>query len=107
MQRLGYQPFPATLNLRPKGAQDAAVWRRVQSDIPGTPLTAATESHCGATLYRVDIWAAADCEKVGGAVLVPEVDEYPRDKIEVVAPMRLKEHFAVGDGDQLTVEFLH
>jgi CTP-dependent riboflavin kinase len=107
MQRLGYHPFPATLNVRPKGAEDAAIWRRVQCDFSGTPLTTATASHCGATLYRVDIWATVDGEKVGGAVLVPEVDDYPQDKLEIVAPMRLKDHFAVADGDQLTLEFLH
>jgi CTP-dependent riboflavin kinase len=107
MQRLGYHPFPATLNVRPQGAQDVATWRRVQSDTPGTPLTAATESHCGATLYRVDIWGKADSEKVGGAVLVPEVDHYPKDKIEIIAPVRLKDHFGVGDGDPLILEFVN
>ncbi len=44
---------------------------------------------------------------VKGAVLVPEVANYPKDKIEVVAPVRLKDHFGVKDGDQLTVEFIH
>lgn len=44
---------------------------------------------------------------VKGAVLVPKVANYPKDKIEVVAPVRLKDHFGVNDGDQLTVEFVH
>lgn len=107
MQRLGYHPFPATLNVRPKGAEDAEIWRRIQSDYLGTQLTSASASHCGAKLYRVEISAAAHPDKVGGAVLLPEVGDYPRDKIEVVAPMRLKDHFAVRDGDQLTLEFLN
>jgi len=42
-----------------------------------------------------------------GAVLFPEVENYPDDKIEIVAPLRLKEHLGVGDGDQLTWEFLN
>jgi CTP-dependent riboflavin kinase len=107
VQRLGYRPFPATLNVRPKGAQDVATWRRVQSDIRGTPLTAATQSHCGAILYRVDVWGKAESEKVSGAVLVPEVDHYPQDKIEIIAPVRLKDYFGVGDGDPLILEFVH
>jgi len=106
-QRLGYHPFPATLNLRPKAGVDAAVWQRVRSAYLGTPLTQASESHCGAKLYRVDIEAAGRADKVGGAVLLPDVADYPQDKIEVVAPMRLKDHFAVHDGDQLTLEFLN
>ena len=41
------------------------------------------------------------------AVLFPEVNDYPRDKIEIVAPMRLKDAFDVKDGDRLTLEFIH
>ena len=105
-QRLGYHPFPATLNIRPKEAEDARVWRRVQSDHAGTPLTSASDGHCGAKLYRIEI-CAANGGKVGGAILLPEVEGYPQDKIEIVAPMRLKDHFQVHDGDQLTLEFLN
>jgi len=92
-ERLGYHPFPATLNVRPR-------------DHAGTPLTPAADGHCGAKLYRVVIYRTAEGAKVGGAILVPEVNDYPQDKIEIVAPMRLKEHFRVEDGDQLTLEFL-
>ena len=42
-----------------------------------------------------------------GAVLFPEVKDYPKDKIEIVAPMRLKDHLGVRDGDALTLEFLN
>ncbi len=104
-ERLGYHPYPATLNVRPKGAEDAQVWRRVQNDRVGTPLTPASDGHCSAKLYRVEIYPAANAAKVSGAILLPEVKDYPQDKIEIVAPMRLKDHFRVHDGDQLTLEF--
>ena len=107
VQRLGYHPFPATLNVRPKDAEDAEVWRRVQSDLQPTQLTAAGENHCGAKLYRVDVRVPARAKKVAGAVLLPEISDYPSDKIEIVAPMRLKDHFGVRDGDQLILEFIH
>ena len=107
MQRLGYHPFPATLNVRPKGAEDAETWGRVRSEFVWTQLTPASASHCGAKLYRVEVRAAAHSAKIGGAVLLPEISDYPCDKIEVVAPMRLKDHFDLRDGDQLTLEFLN
>ena len=106
-ERLGYRPFPATLNVRPKDAEDAQVWRRVQRDHAGTPLTAASDGHCGAKLYRVEIYRTTDSAKIGGAILVPEVNDYPQDKIEIVAPLRLKDYFRVDDGDRLTLEFLN
>jgi CTP-dependent riboflavin kinase len=106
-ERLGYHPFPATLNVRPKAAEDARTWQRVQSELAGTPLTAASDGHCGAKLFRVEIQAPGSAAKIGGAVLLPEVEDYPNDKIEIVAPVRLKDHLGVGDGDQLVVEFIN
>lgn len=105
-QRLGYHPFPATLNIRPRDAVDGQIWRSVKMGHAGTPLTVAADGHCGARLYRVAICREANGMTVDGAVLLPEVDDYPPDKIEIVAPVRLKDHFQVNDGDQLTVEFL-
>jgi CTP-dependent riboflavin kinase len=35
------------------------------------------------------------------------VSGYPNDKIEIVAPVRLKDAFGVKDGDSLTLEFFH
>ena len=32
-QCLGFNPFPATLNVRPRAAEDAAVWQRVRERI--------------------------------------------------------------------------
>jgi len=108
-QRLGFAPFPATLNLRPQAPEDSRTWRAVRSESGEVSLPAQAGGHCGAWIYRVDIYRPGNPvdARVGGAVLVPEVSGYPRDKIEVVAPMRLKENFAVQDGDLLTLEFVH
>jgi riboflavin kinase len=108
-QRLGYNPFPATLNLRPRGIEDAELWERVQHDVESVALTQADAGHCGARLFRIEIHGPARgaSGKVEGAILLPEVKEYPKDKIEIVAPMRLKDHFGLQDGDALTLEFLN
>jgi CTP-dependent riboflavin kinase len=105
-QSLGYIPFPATLNLRPMTPEDRQIWQRVQSESAGIALPPAANGHCAAKLYRVEIQAAANAAKISGAVVLPEVKDYPKDKIEVVAPMRLKDKFGVTDGDQLTLEFV-
>jgi len=107
MQHLGYHPFPATLNVRPKAAADERTWQRVRCELAGTPLTPASDSHCGAKLFRVEIQAPRSAAKIGGAVLLPDVKDYPNDKIEIIAPVRLKDHLGVGDGDQLVVEFIN
>lgn len=108
-QRLGFAPFPATLNLRPQAPEDARLWATVRSESSDLALPAQAGGHCGAQIYRVAIYKPGSPAgaRIGGAVLVPEVSEYPQDKIEVIAPMRLKENFAVQDGDLLTLEFVH
>jgi len=105
-QCLGYQPFPATLNLRPATPDDARVWQRVQCELAGVALAPAVGGHCAAKVYMVDIEASAGSARVAGAVVLPDVKDYPSDKIEVVAPVRLKDHLGIQDGDRLTLEFL-
>jgi CTP-dependent riboflavin kinase len=103
---LGFAPFPATLNLRPRAREDAQVWEAVQNESEGVPLPPVNGGFCSARLYRVHIHRpTGSSHKVNGAVLLPDVKDYPKDKIEIIAPMRLKEAFGVEDGDQLTLEF--
>lgn len=104
---LGFTPFPATLNVRPTGEQDARVWAAIQTDWAGIPLPPADGGFCSARLYRVEVEGSSNLrkQKSVGAVLLPNVSGYPKDKIEIVAPVRLKSVLGVEDGDQLTLEF--
>lgn len=105
-QRLGFVPFPATLNVRPRAAEDAETWLHVQKASASVPLGAGAEGgFCSARLYPVEICGEAPAGNIEGAILVPEVKNYPSDKMEIVAPVRLKDHFGLRDGDALTLEF--
>jgi CTP-dependent riboflavin kinase len=105
---LGFAPFPATLNVRPKMKEDARIWEAVQKN-PGISLAPAAGGFCSARLYRVAIQGPASSRKgrVNGAVLLPIVADYPKDKIEIVAPVQLKSALGLKDGDQLTLEFVN
>jgi CTP-dependent riboflavin kinase len=105
-QSLGFAPFPATLNLRPKAAEDGRLWETVRNGSTGIPLKSANGGFCSARLYEVAIHGRAG-DKIKAAILLPEVVDYPNDKIEIVAPVRLKETLGVQDGDQLTLELLN
>jgi riboflavin kinase len=106
-ESLGFAPFPATLNVRPQDTDDSATWSRLRAVAAGRPLAIAETGFCSARLYPVVISRAigARDESMDGAVIVPEVDDYPSEKIEIVAPVRLKQHWGVSDGDALTLEF--
>jgi CTP-dependent riboflavin kinase len=108
-QRLGFAPFPATLNLRPKAREDALAWERIQRELKGIDLFPPNPDFCNAQIFLVQICGGAvkESETLKGAVLLPAVADYPKDKIEVVASVRLKDRLGVRDGDQLTLEFLN
>ena len=106
---LGFNPYPATLNLRPTDDGDACTWRVVRRELKGIEMAPSDSGFCSAQLFRVRITKShsAKTEAVDGAVLLPHVADYPQDKIEVVAPVRLKDILGVNDGDQLILEFVH
>jgi CTP-dependent riboflavin kinase len=107
-ESLGFSPFPATLNVRPKTAEDLQRWEMVRREVKGIPVPPPNGGFCAARLFPVEI-RHLPCEtsaSVNGAVLLPEVEDYPEDKIEIVAAVRLKDKFNIQDGDQLTVEFV-
>lgn len=104
---LAFSPFPATLNLRPADHHGAEVWRVIKAAGSSVKLAPPAEGSCSADIYFVNICKPqSDREQIRGAVLVPWVRDYPADKIEVVAPVRLKEYFDVADGDRLDLEFI-
>lgn len=109
LDQLGFAPFPATLNVRPAGQEDATVWASIQNDASLFSRMPSHEGSCLARIYRIAIEAGSGgaSRRAEGAVLLPEVTDYPKDKIEIVAPLRLKDALGVRDGDRLTLEFLH
>ena len=107
-EKLQFIPYPATLNLHPTSEQDQSLWQTIRSDVLGIPVSPPDPSDCRARLFPVEIETVPPKtgKKLQGAVLFPEVSDYPLDKIEVIAPVHLKETLDVHDGEQLTLVFL-
>lgn len=108
-RRLGFLPFPATLNVHPKDAADVRVWCHMRDNSGGLTLGPEQDGFCEARLFPIALVvpSGAEADQIPAAILLPEVKNYPDNKIEIVAPVRLKEHLGVRDGDQLTWEFLN
>lgn len=97
---LGFAPYPATLNLRLESESEKAVWQEVKREMSGLSIASPDPSFCQARCFLVDIEG-----KVRGAVLLPGVEGYPVDKLEVIAPVRLKDALRLRDGAKITLEF--
>jgi riboflavin kinase len=98
--KLGFSPYPGTLNLRLETKAMRASWRQIQKS-SGIEIGAPDAAFCQARCFLVEIGG-----KHQGAVILPQVDGYPADKIEVVASVRLKDELKLADGEPVTLEFV-
>lgn len=105
-ERVGFEPFPGTLNVRARGA-DLTRWEEIRRDGGKISLTSPDPAFCGAFLLTGSLQGTesqpGSRERI--AVVVPEVEDYPADKLEIIAAVSLKETRSVRDGDELTVVF--
>jgi riboflavin kinase len=96
---LGYPPFPGTLNLQltPASAQVKKKLEGLQwIGIQGFSSDNRTFGAVRALPCRI--------QEVPCAIVVPGRSHYPEDVIEVIAPVGLRERFALSDRDQVTIE---
>lgn len=98
-QKLGFVPYPGTLNLRVEGPYLETVKGMRQGEAPIQFLPPSPE-FCPAKCYRVALGG------VRGALVIPLAPNYPADVIEVWAPVKLKEALSLKDGDVLAIRIL-
>lgn len=90
--KLGFAPYPGTLNLRLPGADWAAARSRLQQ-AAGIAIVP-PEGFCAARCFRVTV-----NDRVEGALVLPEVGDYPADKCEILAPVAIRQQLGLRDGD--------
>ncbi len=97
-QKLGFKPFPGTLNLKLKG--NNIVLRAKMLENKGIKISGfAGENRTfgGGTCFKVMI------NGIAGAIIVPDRTHYPEDIIEIIAPVNLRENLGVSDGSVIRV----
>jgi CTP-dependent riboflavin kinase len=100
MSKLSIDPFPGTLNLEISGREDlenleTLRWMYGIEIIPEDP------SFCRGKCYLALMGG-----RLRGAVVVPDVPDYPKNKIELISDQNIKETLSVNAGDFLEVEIL-
>lgn len=90
---LGSAPFPGTLNLRLEPGPSIESWRALKASALGRELPPGAEGFCAATLFAVSVEGEEQ-----GAVVLPQVEGYPEDVVELVAGRALRERFRLEDG---------
>ncbi len=107
-ERVGFTPYPGTLNLSLESPEEMELWKDLKMSMKGVDVPPAEASFCHARCFLARIEGPSGGQKDSKtvAVLVPEVDNYPPDKLEVIAPFHVKDTLEIKDGDQLTLEFI-
>lgn len=98
MDLVGIDPHPGTLNLALRDEANLARWRSWRS-MPGHAIEPENGACCRARCYPVLI-----AGRLPAAVLLPEVPDYPEDKVELVAALPIREHLALDEGARIRVE---
>jgi riboflavin kinase len=91
--KLGFDPYPGTLNVRAQDAETLAVWQTH----PSIAIDPAP-GFCAARCYRVRL-----NQTVIAVWIIPLVPEYPKDLMELMSPNCLRDVLGVKSGDALEI----
>jgi CTP-dependent riboflavin kinase len=100
MDKLGFDPFPGTINLIVGDSESMEVWNRLKAT-PGVRINNPSDGphDCDARCYPVSIEGQID-----GAIVLPEVEGYSPAQVEVIAKNGVREVLRVEDGDSLRLQ---
>ncbi len=102
----GIDPHPGTLNVVVDDPAHLSTWQAIRATSAPLVRPPAADA-CDAALYPVSIGRSRGAHNghgLTGAVVLPDVPDYPGDQLEIIASIDLREHFGLSDGDALDVE---
>jgi riboflavin kinase len=92
-EKLGFNPYPGTLNLQLANEKNIHELRRAEG------ITLEPEKG----YFKGKCFKALVMKKIEGAVVLPDVPEYPPDLLEILAPVNLRKTLRLKDGMELVV----
>lgn len=102
-ERLGYEPFPGTLNIQL--AEDTGPRRAALEAYPSIPIDSWEEdddSYGAAVCYSVTL-ESNGATYDSAHLLVPDRTDHTASQLEIIAPDRLRDELDLSDGDHVTV----
>lgn len=97
--KLGFVPYPGTLNVDISEDDNQSLVILFGLD-GGVTIAPKDNICCSAFCFKVLINGQID-----GAVVKPEDTEHPERRLEIIAPVNLRETLGLADGDVVTLEF--
>jgi riboflavin kinase len=94
--KLGFEPVAGTFNLRLAGEADEMLLDSLKN-LPGVTITPPEAGFCDAKCFPARI------KSVAGALVIPLVENYPRNLLEIIAPVNLRHALGVKDGEVVEI----
>jgi CTP-dependent riboflavin kinase len=90
--------YPGTFNLLASNDDAKLNWALVR-EWKGILLPSPEPGWCASRAWHARIERC-----IGAAIILPEVDSYPNDKIELIAPVNVRSKLGLRAGDQVKIE---
>ncbi len=98
IEKLSIDPYPGTLNLEIADPESLQLFKDLKATA-GIEIIPEAPSFCRAYCYYVLING-----QLKGAIVFPLVENYPENKMELIATENIKNALCVKEGDMLEVE---
>jgi riboflavin kinase len=98
-EKVGFTPYPGTLNIRLTD-EDAMKLREILDMTKPIEILPAT-GYCRGRCFKARLEGNLAC-----AVVIPEVTDYPKNVIELIAPLNLRKTLHADDGDTIEVKIV-
>lgn len=96
--KLGFDPHPGTLNLKLESTEDLEKWRMLKKEL-GIEIEPESKNYCVGYCFEALIEG-----KIEGAVVIPKVESYESDLLEIISPVNLRGSLNLRDGDIVNVK---
>ena len=96
-EKLGFELYPGTLNLI-VGENELRLISEL-AEKSGIKLVPPTSDFCEALCLKATVG------HIKAAAIIPHVDDYYDNTIEIIAPVKLKDAMILHDGDEVVVSF--
>lgn len=98
ISELSIDPYPGTLNLEIVDPESLQTFKELKA-MKGMEITPEDPLFCSAKCYPVLIGGL-----IKGAIVFPLVENYPKNKMELISSQNIKKALSVKAGDYLEVE---
>jgi CTP-dependent riboflavin kinase len=101
IDRFGIDPYPGTVNLIVTIPVDRAAWARVREG-EAIVIRPPRTDWCNARCFAARIHCAGG-EPITAAIVLPDIESYADEQIELIAPVCIRDALKVDDGDLITI----